>query len=201
MQTERKRMTGEARKESILSAACELFAEIGYDKTSTKQLARRANCSEALIYKYFDSKQAIMDALLEEWKLIQNRESKLDIVNDSAIETLRRHYETFMLATKDEPIESSSGHFRPHLLAALHSTPVYYQKTQKAFMEGSDMFQNTMIPIIQYGQKKGEIAQGDAAEMANLFVCYMIGAREIFRKFPKRFTPLDFDVLAERFFK
>ena len=72
MEKNKKRLSGDERKKKILNIACHLFSEQGFDRTSTKQLAQAANCSEALLYKYFNSKNAIMDELLNEWTEKQN---------------------------------------------------------------------------------------------------------------------------------
>jgi AcrR family transcriptional regulator len=58
-------MTGEERKRSIIDAARPLFAERGFHGTSIREIARAADISEALIYKYFPSKEALYDELLE----------------------------------------------------------------------------------------------------------------------------------------
>ena len=197
MDTKKRRLAGEDRKELILNVACRLFAEIGYDKTSTKELAKAVNCSEALLYKYFDSKKAIMEYLLDEWTRQQNRKIKIDIVNNSALETLRMHYVSFLSLEekKDESVLLGEK-----LIEALNSTPYYRQKAWEAFMNGSDMVQDTILPIIQCGQKQGEIKEGDAFTLANVFVSYIVGAREIKNNFPHKFAPIPFETLVKTLF-
>ena len=198
METVRKKISGTQRKELILNAACCLFAENGYEKTTTKQIALAAKCSEALIYKYFESKKTIMDTLLEEWVLAQKRKIKLEVIDHSALATLRRHYESFISCSSEE---ASDPALRKNLIKALHSAPYYQQKATTAFMDGSDMIHDTIVPIIQLGQQLGEIKKDDPVIIANLFVSYMIGAREITRNFPNRFKPVSFDVLVRTIFQ
>jgi len=57
-------LTGEERKRSIINAARPLFAEKGFHGTSIREIARAADVSEALIYKYFPSKEALYDEML-----------------------------------------------------------------------------------------------------------------------------------------
>lgn len=52
-------------KEKILKAAEEIFAEVGFDGARVDAIAKRAGVNKALIYYYFDSKDAILDALFE----------------------------------------------------------------------------------------------------------------------------------------
>lgn len=53
--------------ESIKRAARELFRKYGYNKTSVNELAKRANIAKATFYKYFDSKELILHAILMEY--------------------------------------------------------------------------------------------------------------------------------------
>src|SRR5436305_13613736 len=50
-------------REQILEAAQEHFSRFGYEKTTVSDLAKSIGCSKAYIYKFFDSKQAIGEAI------------------------------------------------------------------------------------------------------------------------------------------
>lgn len=52
-------------KERILDAALESFAVNGYKGTNLRDLAAGLNLSKSALYKYYDSKEAIWDALLD----------------------------------------------------------------------------------------------------------------------------------------
>src|SRR6201995_443130 len=54
-------------KESIKKAAQELFRKFGYHKTSVNEIAKRAKIAKATIYKYFDSKEAVLHVLLRKY--------------------------------------------------------------------------------------------------------------------------------------
>lgn len=53
-------------RQEILDAALALISEKGADKFSLRALARRVEYSPAGLYEYFDSKDAIIDAVCEE---------------------------------------------------------------------------------------------------------------------------------------
>jgi AcrR family transcriptional regulator len=55
------------RREAILAAALDVFAEHGYHETSLESVAARAGVSKALIYEHFDSKRELHRALLERY--------------------------------------------------------------------------------------------------------------------------------------
>jgi AcrR family transcriptional regulator len=63
----RKRLSAAERKRTILEAAREQFAKTGdIGGTTTKMIAQRAGVSEAIIYRYFDSKEDLyLEAVVE----------------------------------------------------------------------------------------------------------------------------------------
>ena len=52
-------------KERIIFEALKLFSKDGFEATSTRTIAHSINCSDAVIYKHFKSKQEILDAIVE----------------------------------------------------------------------------------------------------------------------------------------
>ncbi|MEU6881978.1 helix-turn-helix domain-containing protein [Streptomyces sp. NPDC046712] len=53
-------------RERILDAAHELWTTVGLARTTTKEIARGAGCSEAALYKYFAGKEELFVAVLTE---------------------------------------------------------------------------------------------------------------------------------------
>lgn len=53
-------------QKQIIDAAFDLFANEGYSKTSIASVAKKANISKGLIYHYFDSKEAILEAIFDQ---------------------------------------------------------------------------------------------------------------------------------------
>jgi len=62
----RPRRPAAERRRQILAAARTLFAERGFHATTTRDLAAAADINDALIYRYFPDKQAILAALIDE---------------------------------------------------------------------------------------------------------------------------------------
>ncbi|MBL7259866.1 TetR/AcrR family transcriptional regulator [Paractinoplanes lichenicola] len=59
----RRQARGERRIADVLDATLALFAEVGYEKTSTNAIAARAGMSPGSLYQYFPNKEAIAEAL------------------------------------------------------------------------------------------------------------------------------------------
>ena len=68
-------MTGQQtdKAELILGAALELFELQGFDGTAVPELARKAGVGTGTIYRYFDTKEALLNALFQRWKSAYNR--------------------------------------------------------------------------------------------------------------------------------
>jgi AcrR family transcriptional regulator len=56
------------KQEAILDAALELFVERGFHGTAVPLVAERAGVGAGTIYRYFDSKEALVNALYRRWK-------------------------------------------------------------------------------------------------------------------------------------
>jgi AcrR family transcriptional regulator len=79
------------RREQIISAAGKHFRHYGYEKTTVADLAKAIGLSKAYIYKFFDSKQAIGQAVCT-MCLAEISDAAMAVVNERrpASERLRR---------------------------------------------------------------------------------------------------------------
>src|SRR3954466_11 len=57
------------KREAILAAALELFVERGFYGTAVPEIADRAGVGAGTIYRYFESKEALVNAIYRELKL------------------------------------------------------------------------------------------------------------------------------------
>src|SRR5215472_1841416 len=58
---------GQKRIEQLLHAAGQVFAEVGYENATTNAIAARAGVSPGTLYQFFANKQAIAEALANEY--------------------------------------------------------------------------------------------------------------------------------------
>src|SRR5215471_16158124 len=80
----------EARKQAIVEAAIELFAEVGYDGASTRVIAERTGCSETLLFRYFGGKRGLLTAICNRMTERRIERVRAEDVPDLE-EYLRRH--------------------------------------------------------------------------------------------------------------
>jgi len=57
------------KKEKIITVALELFANEGYNATSTSKIARKAGVSEGLIFRHFENKKGLLEAIVKDAEL------------------------------------------------------------------------------------------------------------------------------------
>lgn len=56
----------DARERALIEAAAKLFADQGYEHTTTRQIAAKAGCAEGLISRYFQGKAGLLRRLVEQ---------------------------------------------------------------------------------------------------------------------------------------
>ncbi len=59
------RMSGDERRKQILRVAIQLFSQRGFSGTTTKEIARAAGVSEAIIFRHFANKEELYSAILD----------------------------------------------------------------------------------------------------------------------------------------
>jgi AcrR family transcriptional regulator len=88
---------GLARRQKILSAALSLFSERDYSAITIKDIARLAEVPTSLLYYYFEDKEALFRAALEE-----------------AVATAMRNYEE-VASKHSEPVDLINDWFQMHV--------------------------------------------------------------------------------------
>jgi len=91
------------RRQAILDAALDAFAERGFHGSSVRDIARSVGVHEATLYHYFPSKAAILDALIDQ--LLAGRQALYTAADDptrTLEETLHELIARFMAVMQEE---------------------------------------------------------------------------------------------------
>jgi AcrR family transcriptional regulator len=59
-----RRRDAAATREALLGAAARAFAERGFDRTTVRDIARLAGANQALVFRYFGSKEALFEEVM-----------------------------------------------------------------------------------------------------------------------------------------
>ena len=88
----------------ILDAAVGVFARQGYDQTPVGDIAREAGVAYGLVYHYFESKEAVLEAVFREaWGRLLAAVALAEERGDSAPRQLELVVEIVLRAWRDDP--------------------------------------------------------------------------------------------------
>lgn len=88
-----------ARRNQILDAAAVVFAEKGFHRTTTKEIARTAGISEGTIYNYFTTKSDLLIGIM-------TRLAEVESLNEELVEALQGDIQDFFIAVFRNRAES-----------------------------------------------------------------------------------------------
>lgn len=135
-------------REQIIAAAHEYFAHYGYAKTTVSDLARKIGFSKAYIYRFFESKQAIGEAICGVCSdTIFNRVRESVEQGQDATDKLRRFAKTVTSAGTELLFSDR----KLHEIAA-HASKEKWVVTQVY----SERLQRLIEDILKEGRERGE---------------------------------------------
>src|SRR5262245_43841816 len=95
-----KRMSRDDRRAQLVGAAAAAFLAAGFDATSMESVAERAGVTRLIVYRHFESKQALYKAVLE--SVVESLRAEFDPAEPSGVAQMllsiaRRHPDAFRL--------------------------------------------------------------------------------------------------------
>jgi len=179
------------KKEAILSAAIDLFAERGFSATATSAIAKTADVAEGLIFHYFQNKNGILAHILIDMlddyiggakKKINSGRTGLDAIENFIIFHFRfskKRSKEVVVLTRDFPIN------------LLKPDSVYREKINTRLNLSLNLVKN----CLKKGQQDGSIQKIPIEETAFIIQGMLIGALQLKLKMPN--TPKMSHVSAE----
>ena len=119
-------------RDRIIYESLKLFSRDGYDATSTRAIARSIECSDAVVYKHFRSKQEILDAIVEicsDRLAIKQQQVNITDMNWTDVENICMNI--FIFQTTDEWIKP----FRRLLILEQFKNPKMADIYKKIFVD------------------------------------------------------------------
>ncbi len=156
-------------KENIMQVAMDLFAHNGFHNTSISKIAKEAGVSKGLLYNYFESKHALLEAIVKEAFDIGDQvlESGFQIDGDPKLQ-LRT-----IIKTAFQLVKGNQEYWR--LLLQLSLQPEVFEDMQ-AFLAGENVKQFQVLVNIfeRMGTANPEKeARLTAAAMDGTFIQFM----------------------------
>lgn len=150
-------------REAILDATDSLLARYGYKKMTIDDLAKEVGIGKGSVYLHFTSKEEIVLSHID--RIIEQLKGKLTAISNSDAEPEERLRK--MLKTRVLHRFESVQHYTQNLndlLAAIR--PSFLARREIYFTEEARIFAG----VVADGQKSGDFADGDAAEIAESLI-------------------------------
>ena len=162
------KMPSKRRKAQILHVATELFAELGYDGTSLRDVAEKCGMTKAALYYHFADKEALLRAVVE------FRMTRLCELAEAAIAT----------ASPDSPqdrirafVRASARHIDNDRAGWLVGSRIFWSigsKTDRsALVTLRDRYEGLLRNEIEKGIAMGEFISGDAGMLTRMILGWL----------------------------
>jgi AcrR family transcriptional regulator len=115
-------MTGKERRQQLLDVGRSLFAERGFEATSTEEIAARAGVSKPIVYEHFGGKEGLyavvvdreMQSLLDRVTGVLTAGHPRELLEQAALALLtyvEDETDGFRILVRDSPVATSTGTF------------------------------------------------------------------------------------------
>ncbi len=155
------------RRTQILEAATCVFAEKGYHRATTKDIARAADLAEGTIYLYFANKAELLVALLEHFDQATTQSPDLAAgleLSPRALLTERLEHDLAQLGPNFDLMMA----ILPEVLADSTLRPQFYQRLVVPGLIG-------IAEHLQTRQERGEVSIKNIPMAARIFIAAMLG--------------------------
>ncbi len=141
------------KKEQVLMAGLEVFAEKGLTAAKMSDIAKKAGVSYGLVYNYFTSKEQIIIELVNNG--LSSIQELIDEIKKTPLPPLERIRETFIRLFDYHSKDSGGGLFY-RVMLQLSLDPSLWSKLAVKDLRSDPVFQ-FLFETITEGQQKGEI--------------------------------------------
>jgi TetR/AcrR family transcriptional regulator, fatty acid metabolism regulator protein len=147
----------EDRRRRIVEAAVKVFARKGYHTARVGDIAEEAGVAHGLLYHYFDSKEALLEAVFREtWTQIVDAVREIEESGAPAVEQLRRVAAIYLRAWARDP----------DLVRVLVREVARSEQVQRRVDEIAEVFRG-ITRIVEHGQAEGEFRTDVDARLAS----------------------------------
>jgi AcrR family transcriptional regulator len=158
----------EDRREQIINAAIQVFAQKGFSKATNKDIAREAGITPGLIYYYFESKEQLLEAVIESrspLRLVISPPPQLLTLPPGMF--LRFMIRQILGIIEDENFVQVIRVMLPEIIHNPQMTPMVAGLLQRVLDFLTNYFESQM--------QAGELRRTDASLIAQIFVSSVMG--------------------------
>lgn len=148
----------------LLAQAAKLFAERGFDQVSVAEIAEAADVSKMTVFNYFDSKEDLVFAPMEEHigdaaRIVRDRDP-----GESAVAAMRRHF-LAAVERRDPSVGMSDFPVALGLVRLIQRTPALLARAHAFFVRTLDELTDVLIE------------EGEEPAIARVVASQLLGTR------------------------
>ena len=159
------------RQKQILSSALKVFIHKGFAAAKMSDIATEAGISYGLMYHYFQSKEEIYAELVKD--AIDSSRCVIEQVKADDKEPIDKMRALVARIFKSVGQQQSAGYYFVLMMEAMTSGAYPVQAIKHS--HGSERPFEMLVRVIEQGQHKGQIAQGDPAQLVYTFFSAILG--------------------------
>lgn len=161
------------KQQSVLKASLSLFAQVGYDRTSTYEIAKLAGVSEGTVFSQFKTKNQILHAILGPFigQILPMAAS--DFVNQLQTESLP-HFEDFLQFIVYDRMSFVMAHrseFKIFVQEMGRNPNLLTMLTERL----NTLISRRLSDMLQEYQSKGELIDWDPMRVSRYIVSVILG--------------------------
>jgi TetR/AcrR family transcriptional regulator, repressor of fatR-cypB operon len=153
------------KREAIVSAALELFVERGFYGTAVPEIAERAGVGAGTIYRYFESKEALVNAIYREQKMLFGQEA---LASFPSTAPMREQFRLLWMRMAKYAIERPSSFM---FLELHHHAPYLDAESRAVEQRMTGLFSD----VVMRAQARKELKEGDPRVLMGLVMGGFIG--------------------------
>ena len=136
-----------------MTAATQLFAQKGYDGTSTKEICEAAGANIAAIHYHFESKDGLYRSIIEQFATTQLESARRTLQTPQTREDLRIRLEVFVRETLESIIN------QPDLVQMIQrDIEMLHSRSEDVFKNTMFKHFETLVEFLEQAKKKKLIA-------------------------------------------
>lgn len=164
-------LQAQARRQQIVETALRLFAEHGFDGTSTRKIAQAADISEGLIFHYFPTKNDLLNAIFETpHSFFGELQTILSDGSDLPVEQVLQRVANGWLDTLYRERQLTSL-----LLATAQTNAAVSARLESFIQQGTTALSTYLQKRIEHGELRADLPTRTAAHtfFASLFTFFL----------------------------
>jgi len=152
----------EDRREQIIDAALRVFSQKGFERTTNKDIAEEIGITPGLIYHYFESKEALLKAAIEE-------HSPVGFIHMLPTQMQEQNPEVFLTFMAEKILQITEGEQFVRLMRVFLPEIIYNPSITSFNLAAIQEVSEFLVSYLETKMDSGELRRSDASLTVQIF--------------------------------